>query len=146
MYYSYTFMKTVRHPAILALIAAEPIGTQAQLKRRLARAGHRVDQATLSRDLRELGIAKVAENGGPARYRVVTAPAPVGPLVKGAEAAGNLVVVRTAPGDATRVGLKLDRAAWPEIAGTVAGDDTLLVVVRDGHKAARVAKKLLEVA
>jgi transcriptional regulator of arginine metabolism len=140
-------MNLARQQAILALVAERPVRTQTELARLLARRGHRVDQATLSRDLRALGVAKVAADGGAPRYRVVAEPVPArraAPLIRAVEPVGNLVVVRTAPGDAPRVGLALDRRHDPAVAGTVAGDDTLLVVVRDGYSAARVARHLTE--
>lgn len=141
-------MKTARQRAIVAIVAEYEVGTQGHLSRLLARRGHHVDQATLSRDLRELGVAKVADNGGRPRYRILgsapAAPVGAGVLIRGVERAGNLLVVRTDPGDAPRVGLALDRSDLPSIAGTVAGDDTLLVVVREGQSPARLARMLKE--
>lgn len=143
-------MKKARHQTILDLIAGRAITTQVQLAKLLASRGHKVDQATLSRDLRELGVAKVTDAGGPARYRIIGAPAPaarsIAPLVKSIEKAGNLLVIKTAPGDANRVGVLLDGIDERFLAGTVAGDDTLLVVVRDGHSPAKAARRLKEMA
>lgn len=148
MYIYCIFMKGDRQREILRIVAEREVLTQEQLSRLLARRGHRVDQATLSRDLRTMGVAKVADNGGQPRYRVVGEPAPATRgfehLIRSVEKAGTLVVVRTGPGDASRVGLALDRAGWAEIAGTVAGDDTLMIVVRSGHRSTKVARRLLE--
>ena len=143
-------MKNQRQQSILEIVARRAVTTQAQLARLLAKEGYQVDQATLSRDLRELGVAKVAAPGEAARYRVIGAPAAparsLAPLIRSVEQAGNLVVIKTAPGDAGRVGLALDGIDDRAIAGTVAGDDTLLVVIRDGHTAARAARTLREMA
>ncbi len=65
-------------------------------------------------------------------------------LVRKIESSGNLLVVKTDPGEASPVGLALDRMGWPEVVGTVAGDDTLLVVVREGTPARKLAKKILQ--
>lgn len=142
--------KVERQEAIRTLVEREPVATQHELAEHLRRLGIRVNQATLSRDIRELGLVKVAGNGrGKPRYVQASAlapapavPASLGRTVKTCEPAGNLVVVRTLPGLASPLGLSIDRLAWGEVAGTVAGDDTLLVVVRDGHAPRRVADRL----
>ena len=140
-------MNPPRLQAILSIVAEYEVATQRHLSRLLARRGHKADQATLSRDLRKLGVAKVASDGGRARYRIVAGEARgFGALIKSVERAGSVVVVKTDPGDAGRVGLAVDGAADSAVAGTVAGDDTLLVVVRDRHSPARVARKLKEIA
>ena len=143
-------MKSTRQQAVLSIVAEFEVSTQAHLSRLLARRGHRVDQATLSRDLRELGVVKIAENGGRGRYRILAdaAPAPRGfaMLIRAVERAGNLLVIRTDPGDANRVGLGLDQMEDAAVAGTVAGDDTLMVVVRDRHSPGKLARKLKEMA
>jgi transcriptional regulator of arginine metabolism len=144
--------KAERHNAILDVIAKHAVATQAELKDRLKGRGIAADQATLSRDIRELGVVKASEDGSHYRYAPVEAVAPpvhlkasamLARLVRKIESSGNLLVLKTDPGEASPVGLALDRMGWPEVAGTVAGDDTLLVVVREGIPARKLAKKIL---
>jgi transcriptional regulator of arginine metabolism len=144
--------KADRQNAILDVIAKHAVATQAELKDRLRERGIEADQATLSRDIRELGLVKASEDGAHYRYAPVES---VGPpvhvkasailvrLVRKIECSGNLLVVKTDPGEASPAGLALDRMGWPEVVGTVAGDDTLLVVVREGTPARKLAKKIL---
>ncbi len=145
--------KTDRQKAILDVIAKDAIATQSELKDRLKARGIEADQATLSRDVRELGLVKTSEDGAHYRYAPLEALAPpihmkasaiLARLVRKIECSGNLLVLKTDPGEASPVGLALDRIGWPEVAGTVAGDDTLLVVVREGVPARRLAKKILD--
>ncbi len=146
-------LKEVRQKAILEVIAAEEVATQAHLKRLLRARGFEADQATLSRDIRELGLVKVSADGVHYRYAPVEAVAPpAGPkasatvarLARRVDWSGNLVVIKTDPGEAGPVGIAIDRLCWPEIIGTVAGDDTLLVVLREGASARRTARRLME--
>jgi transcriptional regulator of arginine metabolism len=142
--------KIERQKRIRELVRAEPLATQAQLQRRLREAGVRVDQATLSRDVRELGLVKVAHDGG-YRYATLQEAAPPPPpqtasaakrFVRGLDASGNLIVLQTEVGAASAVGEAVDRLGIPAILGTVAGDNTLLIVVRQGRSARRVAADL----
>jgi len=144
--------KTERQNAILDVIAKHAVATQAELKDRLRERGIEADQATLSRDIRELGVVKASEDGAHYRYAPVEAVAPpvhlkasaiLSRLVRKIETSGNLLVLKTDPGEASPVGLALDRMGWPEVVGTVAGDDTLLVVAREGTPARKLAKKIL---
>jgi transcriptional regulator of arginine metabolism len=147
-------MKSQRHAAILALVRRHRIESQERLRAHLLAEGFDVTQATLSRDIRELGLAKVADPEGGAHY--VPAPAadgvhpPLGPLVAtlllSAEGVGPLLVVRTPAGSANALGIALDRAAWPDVVGTIAGDDTLLVVARSAGARRRVADRLAGLA
>ncbi len=145
--------KIERQNALLDVIAKHAVATQAELKDRLRERGIEADQATLSRDIRELGVVKASEDGAHYRYAPVEAVAPpvhlkasaiLARLVRKIESSGNLLVVKTDPGEASPVGLALDRMGWPEVVGTVAGDDTLLVVVREGTPARKLAKKILQ--
>jgi transcriptional regulator of arginine metabolism len=137
--------KSYRQGQILKLIRAREIHTQEELARELRRLGLSATQVTLSRDIRKLGLAKT-----PQGYRQV-APETVGPdlatlvaeFVQDVRAAQNLVVVKTSPGHANSVAVALDRDQWAEIVGTVAGDDTILVVAPNRKTAAAVRKKLL---
>jgi transcriptional regulator of arginine metabolism len=145
--------KVERQKAILEVVGTRAVATQQELKELLKARGIDVDQATISRDIKELGIVKVSDDGTHYKYALVEAVAPpaahkpaaiVARLVKKVEGSGNLLVVKTDLGEASPVSLAIDRLGWPEIAGTVAGDDTLLVVVREGVSARKVAKKLLD--
>jgi transcriptional regulator of arginine metabolism len=141
--------KAARHARIVAVLAAHPVRSQAELAALLDDAGVHVTQATLSRDLDELGAVKlrtpdgglpvyvVPEDGSPLTARGATDAPPqrlarlIGELLISAEASANLVVLRTPPGAAHFLASALDRAGLPEILGTIAGDDTILVVARD---------------
>src|SRR5207248_2690888 len=137
-----------RRTQILEIVNSEPVWTQAQLRRKLARRGVRVTQATVSRDIEELGLAKTREG-----YRLPEASLPATPaqpalatvlkeFVRDLREAGNLVIVRTHPGTAHTVGVALDGAQWPEVAGTVAGDDTIFVATHNPRIAARLRRRL----
>ena len=132
-------MKDERHAAILELVHARRVHSQEELRRLLNEKGLSVTQATLSRDLRELRIAKVPGAGGESYY----APAPeaadeppaleslLSQLMVSVDGVGHLIVLRTVKGAANAVAEAIDLEAWPEILGTLAGDDTILVVIRD---------------
>ncbi|HEX8528318.1 arginine repressor [Allosphingosinicella sp.] len=131
-----------RQKAIADLIRAEPLGSQEEVTARLGAMGFSVTQATVSRDLDQMGAVKV-KRGGALSYAL---PDQLGDndwaatrlqrilreWVLSVEAAGNLLVLRTPPGSAHLVGLALDQARLEEVAGTISGDDTLFVAVRDG--------------
>jgi transcriptional regulator of arginine metabolism len=145
-------MKSDRQNAILDVIAKHSVATQAELKDRLRQRGIEADQATLSRDIRELGVVKASDDGAHYRYAPAESVAPsahlkastiLARLVRKIECSGNLLVLKTDPGEASPVGLALDRMGWEEVVGTVAGDDTLLVVAREGVPARKLAKKIL---
>lgn len=112
--------------------------SQERLRDRLRAEGVAITQATLSRDMREIGLSKVATPGGGVRYAapagsaaVRTSLADVVPaLLVSADGTGPLLVLRTAAGAAAAVAAALDAEAWPEVLGTVAGSDTALVVTR----------------
>ena len=140
-----------RHKKILELVSGKPVRTQAELRRRLLRRGIRVNQATLSRDVRLLGLVKVSAGEGAPRYAPVEEISPlprartdavIGRLVRDVEPVRSLVVVKTEPGGASPLGLSIDRLGWQEVAGTVAGDDTLLVIARGNAGARKVARKI----
>jgi transcriptional regulator of arginine metabolism len=136
--------KAARHAAIAELLESHPVASQTELGRLLAGKGLQVTQATVSRDLEELGAAKVRTSSG-TRYalppegqpRVGTHEAVDARLARlleelciSAEATGGMVVLRTPPGGAHLLGAALDRAGLPEVAGNVAGDDTVLLITR----------------
>jgi len=137
--------KDDRHRRILELIAGGTIRSQADLRAALAGDGVDVEQSTLSRDLRELGIRKVD-----GRYRrEVPTPAAVGgdpsPGVRTILPCGpNLVVIKTDPGQAQPVGVVIDSAGDPAIAGTLAGDDTVFVATPDQRRQTVALRRLVE--
>jgi transcriptional regulator of arginine metabolism len=153
--------KAARHARIVAILGEHPVRSQAELAARLNDAGVHVTQATLSRDLDELGAVKlrppdgglpvyvVPEDGSPITARGVDDAPPqrlarlVGELLTSAEPSGNLVVLRTPPGAAQYLASAFDRAGLPDIIGTIAGDDTLLVVTRDPQGGRALADHLL---
>lgn len=133
-------MKARRQSAILRIIRDTPIQTQEELLDYLRRQGIAATQATISRDIKELRLVKVPTSDGRYRYaearepdaseRVARARRAVREYVVGAETAGHLIVVRTLSGTANAVAAALDALDWPELAGTIAGDDAILLVVR----------------
>jgi transcriptional regulator of arginine metabolism len=139
--------KTARHARIVALIRERPVRSQGELGELLAAEGLSTTQATLSRDLEELGAIKVRGTDGAAASDVIPeegqgplrtaeqAPERLRRLLRelltGADASGNLVVLRVPAGAAQFLASALDRAGLPEVVGTIAGDDTIMVVVRD---------------
>ena len=140
-----------RQKAIADLIRAEPVASQEEVTARLAALGFAVTQATVSRDLDQLAAVKV-KRGGILCYQLPEqlgdsdwAAARLGRIfaewVQSVEAAGNLIVLRTPPGSAHLVGLALDQARLEEVAGTISGDDTLFVALRDGVDAGTMAMR-----
>jgi transcriptional regulator of arginine metabolism len=136
--------KTYRQGQILRLIKSRKILTQDQLAQELAAIGVNATQVTLSRDIRELGLVKTPEG-----YRQVEVNA--GPSIEtiaaeflwDAVAAQNLVVLKTSPGHASSLAISLDQEDWPEVVGTIAGDDTVLVVTPDVATAAELQRRLM---
>ena len=135
-------LKETRQKKVLSLIRAKRIGTQEELTALLERAGLQVTQSSVSRDLLELGIVK--QHGHYALPQAQTGAASRGLL--SLERAGDvLVVARCEPGLASAVAVEIDRAALPEIVGTIAGEDTIFIAVSE-HKAQRgVVKKIWEI-
>ncbi len=143
-------MKTQRHAAILRLVREHAIPSQERLRGVLAREGFDVTQATLSRDIRELGLVKQAGPDGQQRYaappdEVVPPPTLAGfltSLLLRADGVGPLLVVRTPTGGAGALAAALDRETWPEILGTLAGDDTVLIVAASAPARRKLARRL----
>ena len=141
-------MKTQRQAAILRVIRERRIESQDELKDALASVGIVVTQATLSRDVRELGLAKLADAGGayyahPHRGAVRPELSQVLPaLLVGIDGVGPLLVLKTASGSAGAVTEALDQAGWTEIVGTIAGDDTVLVITRNQRLRKAVANRI----
>jgi len=136
--------KAFRQGQILKLVRSKPILTQHQLASELAKLGIRTTQVTLSRDIRELGLVKTPQGykvveDASARPQLTTV---VREFLLDVRVAQNLVVLKTSPGNANTVAADLDRENWAEIVGTVAGDDTILVVTPAPREARRVREKL----
>lgn len=147
-------MKAQRHAAILRLVRSRRVHSQEELRRLLRDQGIAVTQATLSRDVRELGLVKGGDRGGHAAYApppeatVVVPPFAqvVRTLLVDLDGVGNLLVLRTPAGSANALGSALDREGWREVVGTVAGDDTLLVLTRSPRARRVVAGRLRALA
>lgn len=142
--------KAFRQGQILKVIGRQQVHTQDELARELLKVGLQTTQVTLSRDIRELGLAKTA--GG---YQRFAGEAPAfgpdlatiaGEFLTDARVAQNLLVLRTSPGNASSLASALDRESWEEVIGTLAGDDTVLVITGDNAQAAAVRKRLLGLA
>lgn len=142
--------KPRRHAAIRELVQTHRVSSQEQLRELLETRGFDVTQATLSRDIRELRLIKVPADDGPAYYTLPpeswdTAPALtrlLPALYLGAEGTGNLLVVKTMVGGAQAVAEAIDWEEWPEVLGTLAGDDTILIILRDPAQLTTVQRRL----
>lgn len=146
-------MSTVvaRRAKAIALIKAGKISSQSDLVRELKKAGFPVTQATASRDLEEIGAVRGRNGNGDALYSIAgsdndsmarSMPLP-SDLILSVEASGNLAVVRTPPGGAQLLASSLDHSGITSIIGTIAGDDTVLVVSRKASGGGELAKELL---
>jgi transcriptional regulator of arginine metabolism len=146
-------MKRYRQSVILDLIDREGIESQEQLRRRLRTRGIEATQATLSRDLKELRLVKRAADGAyerPGRDNAAPVDAgaalrrSTGEYLRGIERVQQLLVLRTDPGQAQILALAIDRAAVPDVVGTIAGDDTILVVARQARCAQSILRRFEE--
>ena len=144
-------MKARRQALILELLGREPVRNQEQLRRGLKALGVVATQATLSRDIKELGLVKRASDGA---YQKPLVPGPpsgasvtglsraVTEFVTGVNRVQQLVVLRTGPGQAHAAAIAIDRAQLGEVVGTIAGDDTILVIARDAARARALEARL----
>lgn len=137
--------KSFRHGQILKLIRGRSISTQEELARALKVVGIDATQVTLSRDIRELGLVKT-----PTGYREIEREEPAqhfqmlaAEFLTDVRIAQNQIVLRTAPGHASSVAVALDDEEWPEVVGTIAGDDTILLICPDPATAKTVHAKLI---
>lgn len=148
--------KSARQSKIAELIEREAIGSQTELAARLAASGIAVTQGTLSKDLLELGAVRVRTAAGQFAYALVAGehgpgtPAALSRLSRlcselllSAEASANLAVLRTPPGAAQFFASAIDKVGWEAILGTIAGDDTVLVISREPSGGAAIAESLL---
>jgi transcriptional regulator of arginine metabolism len=146
-------MKARRQAALLELVDREPLHSQELLRRRLHQRGFEATQATISRDIKDLGLVKRSVDGAYQRPGVeATNPETAllaleratAEFLRRVERVQQLVVIRTGVGQAQPLALALDRAQLQEISGTIAGDDTILVIARGGRAAAALVKRLKE--
>ncbi len=150
-------IKQLRHRAIRDLVVRRPIRTQQELAAALRERGFRATQATISRDVAELELTKAerdgvqayalpsrlveAETTGEDRLRALLHDLPVE-----LRAAGTLLVIKTLPGSAHAIAAALDRARWPEVAGSIGGDDTVFLAIPDRRSLDRVRRRLAEMS
>ena len=143
-------MKTDRQAIIREIVESEPIKTQEELAEKLRARGLKVTQATVSRDIKEMHLLKVLSESGDYRYATMEKgergvgdrlSRMLADSVIDVASANNLVVVRTLPGSAHVAGEALDSLKWPEVLGTIAGDNTILVIVRSNEEAEAVARR-----
>jgi transcriptional regulator of arginine metabolism len=144
--------KRERHAAILDVIRSQRISSQEELREALLdQAGIDVTQATVSRDIRELRLVKVPGADGPAHYTLPEEWEHTPPLETllpalfvSAEGTRNLLVVRTMTGGAQALALAIDWEEWAEVLGTIAGDDTILIICREDDQVAGIRRRLEE--
>ena len=143
--------KNQRHHVIREIVSAKAVASQEELRRQLAKRGWDVTQSTLSRDLRELRLARIPDAQGHSRYAFSDAGGDdelaqlermLPQLLTHVEGVQVLVVARTIKSGAQPVAKALDQLEWPDVAGTIAGDDTVLIICRSTQGRERVLKKL----
>ena len=143
--------KRERQATIRELIGSRPVESQEELRKLLLQRGWDVTQSTLSRDLREMGVARVPTPDGSARYTLTGAVAEDGRptleallphLFTELDGVGELIVLHTLPGGAQPIGVSLDAEEWPEILGTIAGDDTILIICRSSAAREKAMRRL----
>lgn len=147
-------MKIARHKKILELIKKYEISTQEELAERLIDSGFLVTQATVSRDIRELSLTKVSVGGGQKYTALRTSEKEMNKkllmiLREGylsSDQAGNIVVIKTETGMAMAVAAAIDALGWNEVAGSIAGDDTIFCAVRNNEDAMSILNKLSRIA
>jgi transcriptional regulator of arginine metabolism len=144
-------MKSRRQAVILELIDRDPLHSQEVLRRRLKQRGFETTQATISRDIKELGLVKRAGDGAYQRagleasnpQTALTAlERAAAEFVRSIDRVQQLVILRTGPGQAQTLAFALDRARLPDVVGTIGGDDTILVITRGARAAAGLVKRL----
>ena len=142
--------KTKRHAAILRLVRDHSIPSQERLRELLVREGFDVTQATLSRDIRDLGLIKHPDAEGLAHYEapaegILPSPpltAMIPSLLLKVEGVGPLLVLSTPTGSASALAAALDHEEWPEVIGSIAGDDTLLMITRSPAERKKLEKRI----
>jgi len=139
--------KLSRHAAIRDLLTDAEVGSQDELRRMLFRRGHRVTQATLSRDIHELGLVKTSEGyklpqGEDAELHLPSVERLIETFVYDVKTAQNQVVIKTSAGSAQPVSAAIDAEEWEEVVGTIGGDDTILAITPDRIAAEKLAQRL----
>jgi transcriptional regulator of arginine metabolism len=137
-------IRTRRRQAILEILEQQPVAKQSDFVQLLLAKGLEATQSSVSRDLRELGIAKHGEGYAQVSVneQLADAKVPEGFIREVRTAGANLTVVQTATGAASRVALSLDRSNWPEIVGTISGDDTIFVATKNANDQKHLLSKL----
>lgn len=144
-------MKSIRQKKILQIIENQVVSTQKDLADALIEAGFEVTQATVSRDIRELNLIKISVGENSSRYAAPQEAVMVSEkkfefvlreFVMDVDYSENIVVVKTAPANANVVAYALDNFTWKEVIGTVAGDDTILLVVKPKEAVAQIVKRI----
>jgi transcriptional regulator of arginine metabolism len=145
--------KNARQAAVLDVIQTRRVTSQDQLRQLLEKAGFAVTQTTVSRDIRELRLVKVPGAEGVGHYTLPEEWESTPPLqsllpslYSSAVGTGNLLVVRTMTGGAQPVALAIDWEDWPEVLGTIAGDDTILVICREPDQVSKVQRRIEDIA
>lgn len=147
-------VKLPRHAAILELIRTRRVPSQEALRELLAERGIEVAQATLSRDIRTLGLVKAPDGQGGSAYAIPAGGADTSPtlgrllpaLYVGADGVGNLLVLKTLVGGAQPIAVAIDAEGWPEIVGTLGGDDTILVILRGEEHREKIVARIEAIA
>lgn len=147
-------MKTRRQMKIQELVTNEVIRTQEELAQRLLEEGYNVTQATISRDIKEMGLIKVPSSNEEYRYSIPGEAHPISytdrlrrmcrEALVSVESSENIVVIRTIPGNAQALALLIDNAGWKEVIGTVAGDDTIFLVIKPKENVAVILDTIRE--
>ena len=145
-------MKNRRHKMIREIVEQQNIDTQYQLTEALMKHGFNVTQATISRDIKEMGLVKIASVDNSFRYGFPPGMTSVNTFDRAkkmirdnllkVEVSQNLLILKALPGTAQGVAFCVDGLGWKEILGTIAGDDTILMVTRDGHDPQELATRL----
>ena len=144
-------MKSSRQDEILRIVRGRDVETQEELASELRKTGYKVTQATVSRDIRELKLIKVAANGGGFKYakpeRHETAVSDrltriLNDSLVNVDFSGNMIVVKTLSGSANVAAEALDNLGWEEILGTIAGDNTIFIVARDAADTAEITNRI----
>lgn len=144
--------KTKRHGAILHIVREHTVPSQEVLRELLVKEGYDVTQATLSRDIRDLGLVKVPDSEGVAKYvapeeSILPSPplsAMIPSLLLKSEGVGPLLVLSTPTGSASALAAALDHEEWPEVLGSIAGDDTLLMIARSISDRKKLEKRVAQ--
>ena len=145
-------MKNRRHKEILEIITQYDIGTQTELANLLRKRNFQITQATVSRDIKELGLVKSTDSKGNHKYvlpmdsssgrELTRLERVIMDTVTEVDWTENLVLVKTLPGSANFLASLLDHSDWPEIMGTIAGDDTMLIIVKDRANVPKVHERI----